>query len=338
MTERGSRRTRPGLSRKEDASSRSENVDEAEAMEPVMRVYREDDWWRVRDFLRRVFLLNGRRELSWHVCRFDYWRWHGVENQRFYRLEDSLFIWETDDGQIAAVLNPEGRGEVFLQVHPGLRTPGLEEEMLVVAEERLSAPGPGGARRLRVWADERDLVRQGILRRRGYTKSDMPEYQRRRSVDAAVMAARPPEGYTVRALGDEDELPARSLASWRAFHPDEPEDRYEGWEWYRNIQRAPLYRRDLDIVAVAQTGEVASFCTVWFDDVTRTAYFEPVGTASHHRRRGLGKAVMCEGLRRLGNLGATMAFVGSYSPEAHALYSSVGFKEYDVSEPWAKEL
>jgi mycothiol synthase len=150
--------------------------------------------------------------------------------------------------------------------------------------------------------------------------------------DAPVAA-----GYTVRALGDVEELPARSLVSWRAFHPDEPDDRYEGSQWYHNIQRAPLYRRNLDIVAVAPNGEFAGFCTVWFDDVIRTGAFEPVGTAPAHQRRGLGKAVMCEGLRRLKRLGATMAYVGSYVPQAHALYTSVGFTEYDLSEPWVKE-
>ncbi len=79
-------------------------------------------------------------------------------------------------------------------------------------------------------------------------------------------------------------------------------------------------------------------CTVWFDDVTRTGDFEPVGTAPAHQRRGLGKAVMCEGLRRLKRMGATLAFVGSYTPPAHALYASVGFTEYDLLEPWVKEL
>jgi len=96
-------------------------------------------------------------------------------------------------------------------------------------------------------------------------------------------------------------------------------------------------RRDLDIVAVAPKGEFASFCTIWFDDVTRTAAFEPVGTAPAHQKRGLGKAVMCEGLRRLQRLGATLAYVGSYTPGAHALYESVGFTEYDLSERWIKE-
>ncbi|MEW6400596.1 MAG: hypothetical protein AB1649_02285 [Chloroflexota bacterium] len=34
----------------------------------------EDDYWRIRDFLRQVMISNGRRELSWHVARLDYAR------------------------------------------------------------------------------------------------------------------------------------------------------------------------------------------------------------------------------------------------------------------------
>jgi mycothiol synthase len=303
---------------------------------------RENDYWQIREFLREVFLLNGRRELSWQVYRFDYCRWHGFENMGHFQMEEDVFLWETDGGRIAAVLNPEGRGQAFLQVHPRHRIPGLEEEMLVVAEEHLSRAHPDGRRRLWIWAHEQDELRKDILTRHGYTKGDEPEYQRRRPVSGD--SARPipdgpvPEGYTVRAVGDVEDLPARSYVSWKAFHPDEPEDKYDGWEWYRNVQRAPLYRRDLDLVAVAPGGEFASFCTVWFDDVTRTGAFEPVGTAPSHQRHGLGKAVMCEGLRRLKRMGATLAYVGSYTAAAHALYASVGFTEYDRSEPWGKEL
>lgn len=298
----------------------------------------EEDYWRIREFLREVYRINDPHELSWQAYRFDYWRWHGVENMGHGPLETRVFIWETSGGRIAAVLNQERKQDACLQVHPDLRTSELEEAMLVIAEEHLGWPNTEGRNRVQVWAHAEDELRQGILVRRGYVKGDQPEYQRRRSM--AVPVPHPPvaAGYTVRPLGDVDELPARSLVSWRAFHPNEQDDRYEGWDWYHNIQRAPLYRRDLDIVAVAPHEEFAAFCTVWFDDVTRTGAFEPVGTSPDHQRQGLGKAVMYEGLRRLKRLGARMAYVGSYSPEAHALYASVGFIDFDVSEPWVKQL
>ncbi len=308
-------------------------------MKLTMRRYQgEDDYWRMRSFLRQVFLLNGRQEVSWQVARLDYWRWHGIENLGHGRLEEDVFIWEAPDGRIAAVLNREGPGEVYLQVHPGLRTPQLEEEMVVVAEEHLAIPHTSGQRRLRVWASEHDGSRQAILARRSYAKSDGPEYQRQRPLDLPIPEAPPPPGYTVRALGDADELPARSWISWRAFHPDEPDEDYGGWEWYRNVQRMPLYRRDLEIVAVAPTGEFAAFCTLWYDDVTRTGYFEPVGTEPAHQRRGLGKAVMCEAMRRLKGMGGTLATVAGYTVAANALYASVVSKEYEPSGPWAKAL
>ena len=322
-------------------------------MKLTTRSYRdEDDYWRIRAFLRQVMLLNGLRETCWHVARLDYWRWHVAANcQDRHAIDDVVFLWETPDGEIAAVLNPEGEGEAHLQVHPGLRTPALDEEMLAVAEEHL-AVDRDNERRLVVWTDGQDGRRLEILRRRGYTKGRWAESQWRRDLDGPIPAVPLPAGYTVRALGDHDELLARSWASWRGFHPDAPDEEYEGWEWYLNIQRCPLYRRDLDIVAigpaiasasasgsaaVAPSGEIASFCTFWYDDMTRSAYIEPVATVPEHQRLGLARAAITEGLRRVQRLGAMRAFVGGYEPGPNALYSSVLSPEHDLSEQWVKK-
>ncbi len=310
----------------------------------------EEDYWRIRAFLREVMLLNGCRELSWPVARLDYWRWHVVLNCRHVdSFESATFLWETPGGQIAAVLNPEGRGEAHFQVHPAWRTPQLTEAMLDVAEERLAERRPDGHKALMVWAAGSDVALHEFLARRDYALDDRPnmaERQRWQRLPSAAEARPVPEGYTVRSLGEAEELPARSWVSWRAFHPNEPDEEYEGWEWYHNIQRQPLYRRDLDIVAVpdqprstryAPTGEMGAFCTAWYDDVTRTAYFEPVGAAPEHQRRGLGRAVLIEGLHRLERMGCVLACVGGYSVRANALYASAGFEEYDVSAPWVRE-
>jgi GNAT superfamily N-acetyltransferase len=307
-------------------------------MKLAMRRYQnEDDYWRIRAFLRQVMLLNGLREQSWHVARLDYWRWHVAANcQDRASIDDLVFLWEAADGQIAAVLNPEGTSDAYLQVHPELRTRELEEEMLGVAEEHLAADRDDG-RMLEVWADVQDALRVDILKRRGYTKGKWIGRQWRRDLDAPIPDAPTPQGYTVRALGDVDELPARSWASWRGFHPDEPDEDYQGWEWYLNIQRCPLYRRELDMVAVAPDGEIASICTLWYDDVTRSAYIEPVATVPEHLRRGLARATITEGLRRVQRLGATRAFVGGYEPGPNALYSSVLSAEHDAWEQWIKK-
>jgi mycothiol synthase len=280
-------------------------------------------------------LLNGVLEKSWHVARLDYWRWHKITNLGDGRLEQDVFLWETEEGQIAGVLNREQAGHAYLQVHPELRTPALEEEMLVIAEAHL-AVDRGDERVLQVWRDDQDALRLAILERRGYVKGQEVEQQWRRDLDSPIPDVAVPPGYTVRALGDVDELPARSWASYRGFHPDAPEEGYRGWEWYLNVQRCPLYRRDLDIVAVAPGGEIASFCTLWYDGVTRSAYVEPVATVPEHRQRGLARAAITEGLGRVKRLGATRAFLGGYAPAANARYASVMSPEHDRSEEWVK--
>ena len=295
----------------------------------------EDDYWRVRRLLRATWRPGAPWELNWSVVRWDYCRWHGWENIEHLRPQDCVYLWEGSDGTIAAVVHPEDRGAVFQQVLPAVRSPDLEEAMIAVAEQHLAAPIVEGRHRLQIWANEHDGLRQAALSRRGYRRTGEAEYQRRRELAEPVAPVAPPPGFAVRALRP-DELPARSLLSWHVFHPDAPAADYKGWEWYPNVQRCPLYRRDLDLVAEAPDGTLAAFATVWFDDVNRHAVFEPVGTGPAFRRLGLGHAIMTEGLRRAAHLGALTAGVGSYSPRAHALYESVGFTDYARSECWEK--
>lgn len=316
-------------------------------MKLVMRSYRnEEDYWRIREFLRGVTLLNDRREISWHVSRWDYWIWFGNPHIGKMQLEEKVFLWETEHGQIAAVLNPEDRGSVFLQVHPDFRVAELEEEMVATAERHLTSTtfGADGKPRIWIWSDSQDKTLQEILARHGFRRIEQAgeqERQHRCSLDQPLLDALPTQDYTVRALGDGLELLERCYASGLGFHKDDvnvARGNRDRPEWYRAIQTAPLYRRDLDLIAVAADGSIASFCTIWFDDVTRTAGFEPVATVPAHQQRGLARALMIEGLHRLKRMGCKVAFVGGYSEAANALYFSVMGPDHDISEPWEKVL
>lgn len=304
------------------------------------RLYQnEDDFWRIREFLRQVFLANDRREWGWHVSTLEYARAHVYPNCSHLRMEDVVHMWETHSGQIAAVMLPMDPGSAHFQVHPEYRSLELETEMLDVAEERLALVNSDGSRQLTVWTAGADTLRRELLMRRGYTKGDDIEYVRRRCLDAPIPDVPLAPGYTVRSLGDGLELLERLYASGLGFHEGDIQvgvNNRNDPSWYRNIQFAPLYRRDLDIVAVAPDGAIAAFCTVWFDDVTRTGVFEPVATVPAYQRRGLGKAVMTEGLRRLKRMGALTASVGGFGLRANALYSSVMSQDCEPYEPWGK--
>jgi ribosomal protein S18 acetylase RimI-like enzyme len=109
---------------------------------------------------------------------------------------------------------------------------------------------------------------------------------------------------------------------------------------HRAVMGAATYRPEFDLVVVAPDESFAAFCIVWFDEVNRLGVFEPVGTHSAHRRRGLGTAILTEGMRRLHALGATTAFVASLATAepANRLYDSVGLTVVDHCRGWTKAL
>ncbi|MDD5265113.1 MAG: GNAT family N-acetyltransferase, partial [Candidatus Bipolaricaulis sp.] len=243
---------------------------------------------------------------------------------------------------LVSVLNQGDPGVCHLHVDPTHRSEALEDEMIAVAEREYSAPSERGGRVVCVWSMEDDELRNRVLEKRGYATFESEhsiEHHGRRSLAEPISPVPVPEGFTVRSMGDVDEHPRRSLCSWRSFHPDEPEagcDRTGAW--YRNVQRAPLYRRDLDVVAVAPNGDLASFAVCYFDDASRTGVFVLDGTAGEHQRRGLGKAVLTEALRRLQDRGAATAYVSWYEAPAGALYESAGFVDERRGRAWMKRL
>jgi mycothiol synthase len=327
------------------------------AARPAFRPYQyEDDYWRLRAFLREVYPTNfdgsGQQQGSWHVARLDYARWHVCLNCDHVTLEDVALIWEVD-GSIAALAMPDGGpGEVHIAVHPRWRTPELEDEIVRVAEERIAASTDRTGKTLTVWVHVQDRLRQQIVAARGYARAAGAGHHWRIWLDgrdgtapnavAGAPAVAPPiaAGYTVRSLGDGLELLERCYASGLGFHKGDIKIAVENRDdvtWYRNIQNAPLYRRDLDLVAVAPDGAIAAFCTVWFDDVTRSGYFEPLATVPAHRQRGLARALMTEALRRLRRLGAVTAEIGGYNEAANALYGSIMGGTSQLYEPWSRD-
>jgi predicted N-acetyltransferase YhbS len=69
---------------------------------------------------------------------------------------------------------------------------------------------------------------------------------------------------------------------------------------------------------------------MWYQPTHRYAYVEPVATDPTYRRMGLGRVAVLEGIRRCGELGASVAYVGSDLE----FYLSFGFKILFTSECW----
>jgi predicted N-acetyltransferase YhbS len=241
-------------------------------------------------------------------------------------------IWE-DGGRIVAVATYELRlGEAFFNTHP--RYAQLKPEMLIYAEDRLSARGDDGKRCLRAYVNEFDGAFEEVAVARGYRKDpDSHRPMSRFVIPSPFPAISLPEGFRLRSLADKNDLRKVDRVLHRGFnHPGEPPE--DGIEGRRKMQSGPNHRKDLTIVAEAPSGDFVSYCGMWFDPVNRFAYVEPVATDPNYRRRGLGRACVLEGTRRCGALGATVAYVGTDKP----FYLSFGFRKMFTLDCWLREL
>jgi ribosomal protein S18 acetylase RimI-like enzyme len=92
---------------------------------------------------------------------------------------------------------------------------------------------------------------------------------------------------------------------------------------YQGVRSTPGYNPKLDLVVATPDQTFAAFCLVWLSN--GAGEFEPVGTRAAYRRRGLGRAVILEGFRRLKHMGARTALVFS-EPKNRAFYEACGFR------------
>jgi GNAT superfamily N-acetyltransferase len=86
----------------------------------------------------------------------------------------------------------------------------------------------------------------------------------------------------------------------------------------------PIYHAQCDLCVMAEDGRFVSGCEALIDAHNLSADIERICTHSAFRRRGFARVVVQECMLRLQDLGMRRAYIAGYSPEALALYSSLG--------------
>ena len=288
----------------------------------------ELDFQRVMAFLRDSFAETGSLH-NWLPPRF--------ENSRAEMAADTR-LWEEVGGpkpRVVAVANPETRFVYFIQMDPEYAY--LEGEVVGwIVEHCTSQKASGEEQKISVVALEGNPEREVALREHGFERGLVYGIFRLRAVDAPIPDFRPPEGYVIRSVKPEEDFD-RIAAAVRVV--------FGHGEWFtaeilEELSRASFYREDLDLVAVAPSGEIASFCTFRLDPQSRVTELEPMGTLPEHRRLGLAKAILVEGFRRLEKHDPTLLYIGGAAdtPEANRLYEVMGFTErYDYYH-WHKTI
>lgn len=141
-------------------------------------------------------------------------------------------------------------------------------------------------------------------------------------VQTALELATPPapvqlsEGYAVRSIRPKD------------LTEEKPPVLCITAEMFRRIRQSSLYNGDMHLVVALPDGRAAAECICWVDRVNGIGIFEPVRTHDQYQRRGLGRALMTEGLQRMTVCGVRLAKVSyaATNESAAALYvNTMGF-------------
>lgn len=321
-------------------------------MKTIFKAYDPNkDFMRIREFLIDTFTLY-QKPFNWLIDRWNFCRYFVVPVHSYYNVqrfgvptdsyqnqrdelsfwEMAIGIWENEDGDVIGVANTENEepGEAFIQIHPDYTF--LYDEMLTYIEEHL-ADRVGNLGYVKLYINENSKLEQ-IANDRGYRnlKHRIPflEYK-----IGQISEPQLPEGFVIKSVLDEDDVEKRRIAKAIAFGAH-----YGPSEWppalaFKEMQKAPDYRKELDLFIVAPNGDYASFCTIWIDVKNKYGNFEPVGAHAEYRGMGLARSLLMEGFRRMAQYGITRSFMDSNLE----FYRKVGFEETPYSyRPWIKHF
>jgi mycothiol synthase len=247
-------------------------------------------------------------------------------------MQRNLRLWERVDidpptlEAWAIFAHNEGTFDLF--VHPSLHGTPLHEitmdEFVRWAEARARAATLNTL--WPFWTMDYDTVSVGLMKARGFTvaQEGVPAPLLERTLDE-LPTVRLPEGFTMHDVRNLNDGRQRAQVTHAAFHSTGEWEAY-ALEYAQFIGSA-VYDGTRDLVARARGGRGASACTIWFDAINGVGLFEPVATHPDFQGRGLGKAVMAEGLRRMKAAGMRRAVLGldPNNVAAMALYRSMGF-------------
>ena len=187
---------------------------------------------------------------------------------------------------------------------------------------------------LQLGAFDGDADRIDFLEANGFTATEHVGLHMRRSLDTPIPEPALSDGWRVRHVL-EDDFDARV-----AVHRDSWHRSTFTREQYLRVRAIDVFDPELDLVAESPDGEFTSYCIGWVDAALGVGSFEPVGTPPAWRRRGLGREVQYEGLRRMKAKGMRSARIGTagFNDRAFGLYSSCGFELVDRERTYLKVL
>lgn len=257
--------------------------------------------------LQRVRLAHPEAGL-WEAADVQWWWRRPCQSDEVERI-----FWLDERGPVAATMLTSWSGDTSWQCDP-LLVPGVAAPTLETVWRRaLELADRHATGVIEVPVDDADTASIGLAVAAGLTAGS------RDSTAWLDGRTRPPR----------TALPAGFQLVDRAEHREGPHPLVgrNGQAVEDRLQQCSLYDQRLDLAILDAQGRVAGYSLYWSDPVTKVGLVEPVRVEEEFQRKGLARAMLCEGINRLFESGATRAKVSYSSAAAGALYFSVGFRE-----------
>lgn len=228
-------------------------------------------------------------------------------------------VWQTPQGSIVAFSMVSKGGWCDLVVHPDLAASNFIPQAVASAEEHIR--NRSGCLRFgrRIFNKE---VESALLAM-GFTRMNSGYPTLHLTLDGTTQEETRDDGISIGAGAEFS--PTQRAEAWNDAFPADSRTEAD----MTTLMAARGYREDLDFTCWTNDGTVAAFCTVWLDEQTKTALFEPVGTRPDFQRRGLARLLVRTAANRLHTIGGRSACVRVYSENraAKEFYLAVGFQQ-----------
>lgn len=282
----------------------------------------EDDVQKMRDLLMAGRAANNGTYYM-HTGDLDWALYRPPEEQK---RRDGIRLYEVDEQLLAWVYAPPQDGILDFYVHPSLHRSAQAEAILDQAIDWSveQARSHQQEKLEKDWVADSDEWLRGYLERHGFASANLDGVHFTRDL-ATVPDTQPPMGYSIASVTSESIGVQRAQATYRAFRNTTPWPEY--LDRYQRFFASPAHVGERDLVIISPDGFGVSACCIWFDMTNKVGLFEPVGTHPDFQRKGLGKALMSEALRRMKTAGLTSAMVSTNDTNSNgiALYQSMGF-------------
>ena len=243
---------------------------------------------------------DDRTHINWNWAR---WEWMFFHPEFDRGSSGKIGLWFFGEDLVGVAIYDHYFGEAFFaakQGHEELENKILDYMIVNFSDEN----GLGIA------VNDEDVRTAELLKSHGFAVHEQTENILELSLDGYEFHVQRDAELVLRSIDIENDLYKHHELLWKGFDHDGDAPSDMGTiSRQRMMLSAPHMDTRLHIAAQNESGELVSYCGLWYAEGTDYVYVEPVCTVPQYRNKGIAKYVIGEALKRAYDLGARKAYV-----------------------------